>query len=101
MFFNCLMGSDYQPEWLLTDNLSQPEQSLFMFGPIKEILGCFPSTSTFLPPLSPSLVLFSPSGFLLPDLSLQMKDEISVFWFHSIPKVLPRSRASPAAWERY
>lgn len=65
MFFNRIMGSNYQLEWLLTDNLSQPEWSLLMFGPIKEVLGCFSSISTFLPLLSPSLVLFSPSGFFL------------------------------------
>lgn len=101
VFVSCIMGSNYQLVWLLTSSLSQPEWLvLLMFSPIKEVLGCFLSTSTLLPFLSPSLLPFSPSGVFLPELSLQMRAEISAFRFHSTPKVSPRSRASPAAWWR-
>ena len=102
MFVSCIMGSDHQLVWLLTVSLSQPEWLvLLMFRHVKEVLGCFPSTSTFFAFLSYLLLSFSPSGAFLPELSLQMRAEISAFRFYSTPKVSPRSRASPAAWGWY
>lgn len=66
---------------------------LSVISPIKQVLGCFPSTSTLLP-VHPPLLPFVSQWFLSSQVLLQVRAEISAFWLHSTLKV------SPVRWLR-